>query len=278
MIKIVTDSTSDIPADVAKELGIEVVPIYILWEGNIYREGLDIQPDELFSKMATSNVMPTTSQPSQSDFIEHYNHLQSGIDGIVSIHISSKLSGTFNSASQASKSCGSAIPIEVIDSQLNTMGLGLVVMAAARLAKAGSSMKVVLEEAKLTMTKIKMLGVFDTLKYVIAGGRVNGTIGKITSMLNIKPLLTLRGGEVGLAGAARTYDKGMQQLADFIKKNSPYKELAVVHSAVPKAAEKLMALSGISLHDKNVYLSQLGASLGVHGGPGLLLVAIRTHD
>lgn len=277
LIKVVTDSTSDLPADIIRELDIEVIPIYIIWEGKSYREGLDIKPDELYRKMEAASIMPTTSQPTQADFFRFYNRLNTETEGIVSIHISSRLSGTYNAALEASKSCDT-VPIEVIDSRLNTMGLGLVVIAAARLAKAGANLKEVAEEARQTISRIKMLGIFDTLKYAIAGGRVNKTLGNITSILNIKPMLTFRHGEVGLAGAVRTYHKGIGRLADFIKKNSPYKELSIVHSNVPSSVNELLKICDITLPKDNVYVSQLGVSVGVHGGPGILLVALLTDD
>ncbi|MBN1375347.1 MAG: DegV family protein [Dehalococcoidia bacterium] len=278
MIKVVTDSTSDLPTAIAKQMDIEVIPIFLVWEGKSYRDGIDIQPDEFYPRLANSNVLPTTSQPSPDDFKALYERLSDGADGIVSIHISSKISGTCESALQAARSVSSRVPVEVVDSQLNTMGLGLAAMAAARLAKAGASLKEVVAEARTAITQIRMLGIFDTLKYVIAGGRIDRSVGKIASILNIKPLLTFRHGEVKLAGATRTYRKGMDKLADFVRKNLPVKEMAVVHSANQQAADDLLKKIGAIIPAQNIYVNQLGVSLGVHGGPGILLVALRLHN
>lgn len=275
LIKVVTDSTADLPHEVVRGLGIEVVPVYILWEGKSYRDGVDLQPEEFFSRLVASNVMPTTSQPTQADFMGIYDRLEKESDGIVSIHVSAKLSGTYEASLQASRSHDKRVPVEVIDSQLNSMGLGLVAIAAARMAAAGGGLKEVVHEARQTMTQVRMLGIFDTLKYAIAGGRIDRSLGKIASILNIKPVLTFRHGEVSLAGAVRNYEKGVIRLAEFVRKNLPLKELAVVHSAAPEAANSLITMLGTSLADVEVYVNQLGASLGVHGGPGILLVALR---
>ena len=278
MVKVVTDSTSDLPINVAKELGIEIIPVFLVWEGKSYRDGIDIKPDEFYSRLAISNIMPTTSQPTHDDFLNLYTRLSAQSDGIVSIHISSKLSGTYGAALHASKSPGNRVPVEVIDSQLNTMGLGLVAMAAARLALAGANLKEVVKEARIAITQIRMLGIFDTLKYVIAGGRIDRSVGRIASILNIKPLLTLRHGTVTLVGATRTYSKGIDKLAEFIKSNLPVSELAIVHSAKPEGAENLLDKISDFIPAQNIYINQLGVSLGVHGGPGILLAALRVNN
>lgn len=277
MIKVVTDSTSDLPADIAASLSIEIVPVYLVWEGKSYRDGIDIHPDEFYSKLANAKVMPTTSQPTTGDFTALYEKLSGECDGIVSIHISSRLSGTYQSALYASKLLENKVPVEVIDSRLNTMGLGLAAMAAARLANAGAGLKEVVNEAKTAVSEIKMLGIFDTLKYVIAGGRVDRSLGKIASILNIKPLLTFRHGEVTLSGATRTYSKGIDKLAEFIRKNLPVRELAVVHSANRQAVDVLLNKLGTLIPASNTYVNQMGVSLGVHGGPGVLLAAVRVN-
>jgi DegV family protein with EDD domain len=275
LIKVITDSTSDLPEGIARELGIEVLPVYIIWDNTSFRDGVDMKTDEFYRRLTSSNVLPTTSQPTIADFQAAYKKLAEQHEGIVSIHISSKISGTCETAVQSVNSLDVNCPIEVIDSQFNSMGLGLVAIGAARAARAGKNLKEVVEETKRAISEVRMLGVFDTLKYVIAGGRISKSVGGIISILNIKPMLTFRDGEVGRAGAARTYSKAMQRLVEFVKKNLPVEDLAIVHSAAYEAAEKLKRqISGLFPEDK-IIMNQLGAALGVHGGPGMLLVAIR---
>lgn len=275
MIKVVTDSTADLPDDVAKELGIEVLPVYIIWDNKSFRDGVDMKTDEFYDRLTTSEALPTTSQPTIADFQAIYNKLAQQCDGIVSVHISSKISGTYDTAIQAIKSLSGDFPIEVIDSQFNSIGLGLVAMGAARAANAGKSLKEVVEETKGAIDQVRMLGVFDTLKYAIAGGRISKSVGGIITILNIKPMLTFNNGEVVRAGAARTYSKAMERLVEFVRKNLPVQDLAIVHSAALVAAEKLKQQLGGVFPEDRILINQLGAALGVHGGPGMLLVALR---
>jgi DegV family protein with EDD domain len=275
MIRVVTDSTADLPAEIASELGIEVLPVYIVWNNKSYRDGVDMKTEEFYRRLTASNILPTTSQPTIADFQNIYNKLAGKCEGIVSIHISSKISGTCNTALQTIKSLKSEFPIEVIDSQFNSAGLGLVVISAARIAKAGAKLSEVVEETKLTISQVRMFGVFDTLKYAIAGGRISKAVGGIVTILNIKPMLTFNNGEVVRAGIARTYSKAMAKLVDFVKRNLPVQDLAIVHSAALAPAEKLKRELGRVFPEDKILVNQLGAALGVHGGPGMLLVALR---
>ncbi len=278
MVKVVTDSTSDIPRDVARDLNIEIVPAYIEWDGETLRDGIDIDADEFYRRLSASTHLPTTSQPPPGDFAKVYQSLAGDSEGIVSIHISSKLSGTYQSAVLAKQVMEQKLPIEVIDSQYNSMGLGLVTIAAARVAKAGGKLEGVVGEAEKAISQIRMLGIFATLKYVIAGGRINKSFGNVASILNVKPMLTFRNGEVAMAGMAIAYSKGVDRIFDFVRKNSPIRDLAIVHSAIIEEAMKLRERLGAVLPEDRILVAPLGPSLGVHGGPGVLLVALRRGD
>lgn len=278
MVRIVTDSTSDIPKEVARDLRIEIIPATIQWNGEILRDGIDIDSDEFYHRLTTSAHQPTTSQPSPGDFVKVYQSLEGGADGIVSIHISSKLSGTCQSALLAKQMLEQKLPIEVIDSKYNSMGLGLISIAAARVARAGGKLHEVLEETKRAISQIRMLGIFATLKYAIAGGRINKSFGKVASVLNIKPLLTFKNGEVAMAGLSTSYSKGVNKIFDFVKNNAPIIDMAIVHSAIPEEAMKLRERMGAVFPEKKILVAPLGPSLGVHGGPGVLLVSLRRSD
>jgi DegV family protein with EDD domain len=278
MIKVVTDSTSDIPREIARDLNIEIIPATIQWNGETFRDGIDITADEFYRRLTTSTHHPTTSQPAPGDFVKVYQSLATGAEGIVSIHISSKLSGTYQSALLAREMMEQKLPIEVIDSQYNSMGLGLISIAAARVASAGGKLHDVLEETKKAIGQIRMLGVFATLKYAIAGGRINKSIGRVASVLNIKPMLTFKNGEVAMAGLATTYSKGVDKIFNFVKSNLPIHDLAIVHSAVIDEAMKLRDRLGEMFSRNDIIIAPLGSSLGVHGGPGVLLVALRRSD
>jgi DegV family protein with EDD domain len=164
-VQVITDSTSDIPQDLADELGIRVVPIYVRFADKVYRDGVDIHNEEFYSLLASSSFHPATSQPNPEDFAAVYKEYCDTADGIVSVHISSKISGTYNSATIAQRTLESRCTVEVIDSKFNSAGLGLVVKAAARLAQSGASLSEVTDEANRAIKQVGMFGMFETMKF-----------------------------------------------------------------------------------------------------------------
>ena len=172
-VKVVTDSTSDISPEVARALGITVVPVYVRFGDEVYRDGIDISNDGFYQKLVTSFVHPATSQPTPQDFAQAYSDCSKEAEGIISIHVSAKTSGTYNGALHGKKMMKGECPIEVVDSKFTSVGLALVVMAAARLAQAGESLPGVFEETRKAIDQVRMLGVFDTMKYLVLGGRIS---------------------------------------------------------------------------------------------------------
>ncbi len=165
--------------------------------------------------------------------------------------------------------------INVIDSLAISMGLGLVVMAAARMALAGGNLQQVIHEAQKAIGQVRLLGVLDSLKYLLAGGRITRARATVGSLLKVKPVLTLRDGEIVQAGLARSYAKGMDQLYEFVRKTKSIQDLAIVHSTVPNEAGLLKKRISEIVDKDLIHEARLGAGLGVHGGPGTLLVAVR---
>lgn len=277
-IQVITDSTSDIPQDLAEELGIRVVPIYIRFNDKVYRDGVDVQSDDFYKMLATSPYHPATSQPTPEDFASVYKDYCDSVDGIISVHISSKISGTCNSAMIARKMLESKCPIEVVDSRFNSAGLALVAMAAARLAKNGKSLAAVAAEVRRTISKVDMFGVFETMKYLARSGRVSKAIVTAANILNVMPLLTFREGEIIRAGLVRSFSRGMDRLYRFVESKKDIAELIIVHSAIPEQAEKLKKRLGWLFPEEQIRILKLGAGLGVHGGPGVLLVGLRLEE
>ena len=274
-IQVITDSTSDMPEGLANELGIRVVPIYLRFGDKTYRDGVDITKDEFYSMLTSSAVYPATSQPNLEDFSSVYKEYCDNVEGIVSIHISSKISGTYNSATMAKNTLKSQCPIEIIDSKFNSAGLGLVVAAAARAAKNGADLPEVVNEAAKAVREVRMYGMFETMKYLARSGRVNKTIAAASRILNVMPLLTFHDGEIVRAGLVRATSKGMDKIYDFVKNNTPIKELTIVHSQVPDQVSRLKTRLAEFIQEEKISIAELGAGLGVHGGPGVLLAAIR---
>jgi DegV family protein with EDD domain len=277
-VQVITDSTSDIPQDLVEKLGIRVVPIYVRFGDRTYRDGVDIKIDEFYSKLVSSPFHPATSQPNPEDFTAVYKEYCDNTDGIVSIHISSKISGTFNSATMAKSTLKSRCPIEIIDSRLNSGGLGLVATAAARLAQSGAGLAEVIDEARKAVNEVHMFGMFETMKYLARSGRVNKTIAGASRILNVMPLLTFHDGEIVRAGLVRAISKGADKIYEFVKNNTPVSELVIVHSKVIDQANQMKQRLSEFIREEKISIAELGAGLGVHGGPGVLLAAVRRSE
>ncbi|MFC1866100.1 DegV family protein, partial [Chloroflexota bacterium] len=249
-------------------------PCYIRFGKEEFRDGVDLNTKEFYKKLITSDIHPNTAQPSPGNFVEIYNKLAESTDSIVSIHISSKLSGVYNSAIQAKKLVDSKCRIEVVDSLFNSAGLGLITLTAAKLANSGANLDSVIAEVKKAISEVKMLGIFDTLKYMVRGGRITKLKGTIASVIGIKPMLTFRYGEIIQSGLARTYSKGMDKLVTFVKDNMPVTNLSISHSDFKEGALDLKERLA-NIFPGEIFISELGPALGVHGGPGVLLLALR---
>lgn len=274
-IKVVTDSGSDLPLELAKELDITVVPVYIYFGDKAYKDWVDIEPDELYKRLVEGQVYPTTSQPMPTDFAKAYSDLSQDADAIVSIHLPTKVSGTYNAALQGVEIAKPKCEVHVVDSFSISAGLALITMAAARVAKAGGKLTEVLEETKKAISQTQIRGLLETLQYLLKGGRVTKAKALVGTLLNVKPILTVRDGEIIQAGMARSYTKGIEQLFQFVKNYPKLQEVAIVHSTVPEEANALKNIIAPIIGEEHIQMSRLGAGLGVHGGPGTLIVAAR---
>jgi DegV family protein with EDD domain len=217
----------------------------------------------------------TTSQPTPADFAQVYRKLLKETDEIVSIQVTSKLSGTYQSALRGRDSISGKHYIEVIDSLTTTMGLGLLTITAARLAQAGASLSAIVEEMKKSIPKTHVWGMFDTLKYALRGGRLGKAKALLGSVLPVKALLTMHDGELHPTGFARTRAKGIERLIDNVKNCLNIQDIAVVHSTTPDEAQNLHKRINSICDNIPIYISRLGPALGVHGGPGMLALALR---
>jgi DegV family protein with EDD domain len=274
-VKIVTDSTSDISPEVAHALDITIVPAYVQFDDEVYRDGVDISKDRFYQKLVDSFVPPTTSPPTPQDFAKVYSDCSKEAEDILSIHISAKISDTYHSALQGKKVMKEKCQIEVVDSRFASIGLALVVMAAAKLARAGENLESVLGETQKAISQIHMLWIFDTMKYLVWGGRATKSVTEMADIRQIKPLLTFKDGEIIQAGLVRTYSMGMDRLYEFVKDRLNIQDLAIAYSTVPEQAGQMKErLSSLFPEDK-IYIAQLGIALGVHSGPGALALALR---
>jgi DegV family protein with EDD domain len=275
VIKIVTDSTADLPQALADELGITIIPLYVLFGNKTYRDRVDISEVEFYEKLLNSHVHPTTSQPSPQDFEDVYRQLSKNADGIISVHISSKLSGTCNSALRGKELAAIKCPIKVIDSEMVSMGLGLIAIEAAAIASSDDGFEQVVEKTKQLISKTHVWALFDTLKYLAMGGRIGKSKAFLGSLLNIKPILSVKDGEMMPAIQARSREKGKALLYDFARKFTSIEDLAVMYTTTLDEAQALANHLGTIFKRDHIKISRLGPALGVHAGPGALAVAIR---
>jgi len=275
MVKIVTDSTCDVPPHLMKELDITVVPVYTVFGNKSYRDRVDIDDDEFYHKLTHDSIHPTTSVPTPKDFADVYNRLAEQTDEIVSIHVTSKESGTYNSAVLGKELVTKKCRIEVVDSLSVSLGCGLLVLEAAREAKAGANLEKVSALVRQAVPKVHLLILVDTLKYVVRGGRLSKAHGIIGAVVKVKPMLTLKEGDLSLVGIARTKAKAVERLYEFAKGFSKVKEIAIAHTTTPDDAKALADLVKAVFPNVPLYITRVGSALGTHAGPGAMGIAVR---
>jgi DegV family protein with EDD domain len=274
-VKVVTDSTCDIPPQLMKDLGITVVPIYVVFGDKSYRDKLDISENEFYDKLIHGPVHPTTSIPTPKDFADVYNKLAQETDEIISIHLTSRESGTYNAALLAKELVTSKCRIEVVDSLSMSMALGLLVTEAGQAAKAGASLEKITELVRQAVPKVHLIFLLDTLKYVVRGGRLGKAYGILGSALRVKPLLTLKEGDLSLVGVARTKAKAVERLYEFTRGFNKVKGVSVAYTTAHDEAKAFTDRLKAAFPDVPLYLTRVGSSLGTHAGPGGMGVAVR---
>ncbi len=273
-VRVVTDSTSDIPPALAQELGISVVPLSVIFGDEVYREGIDINHDLFYEKMLRSKVLPTTSAPSVGDFLEVYERLLETTDEIVSIHISSKLSATYNNACQAAAALAEkGARIEVIDGLSVSFGLTFMAAAAARAAAGGAGLAEIRKLVEGMIPRIRIVVVLDTLEYVRRGGRIGRARAFLGTVLRVKPILSLRDGEVHPEERVRTKSLALTRLVQMVTSYN-VKEAAIGYSTNAQEADDLRRRLEAELPGVKVVVQRLGPVLGAHTGPGVLGVGV----
>lgn len=270
-IAIVTDGTSDLPADLLARFGIHVVPLYVLWGGQELRDGVDIDRATLYARLRQDPEHPKTSQPTPADFLNAIRQVDA--PEVLVLTISSALSGTYNSACQAREL--TATPVHVEDSRVTSMALGWQVLAAARAREEGADLEGMLAAARRVRAGVVTRFTVDTLEYLRRGGRIGGAAWMIGTALQLKPVLSLdpQTGQVESLERIRSRRRAVQNLVERAAEefgSVPAPHVAVMHAMAPEEAEALREELTARLHPREILATELTPVLGIHGGPGLL--------
>ena len=276
MLKIVTDSTSDLPPEAVAALGITVVPLSILFGDEELLDGVDIQSDQFFRRLQREAVKPTTAQPPSGLFRQAYEKLAAeGATEILSLHVSGNLSGTVESARQGGAGI-EGVRIEHVDSRSVSLGLGVGVMDAAKAALAGGCLDEVLPRAVDVFRRTHVFFTLDTLEYLRRGGRLTRGQEILGTLLKLKPILGIVDGEVVALGRVRTKQRAIEDLLERCADLRPIEHAFVMHATTPdEAAYVRERLAAIDEH-ATITVGRITPVLGVHAGPGMLGMGVVT--
>jgi DegV family protein with EDD domain len=271
-IIVVTDSTADISQEVRDELGIVMVPLKVHFGQDVYLDAVTIQSDEFFEKLSTSTDLPTTSQPSPADFMEVYEALLKEHQGvqIISVHLSSALSGTYQSAVLANSLLEQEGDITIIDSKIASYGYGLAVVKAARMAREGASKEEIIAEIARLREDVQLYFFLDTLEYLQKGGRIGKAAALFGSILNIKPILTVDSeGMVAAVDKVRGQRKAMARIMELLKQDFSGIPVNVTMAWAQQQgnAMELLELTKAHFDVREITYTKLGAVIGTHVGP-----------
>jgi DegV family protein with EDD domain len=273
-VLVVTDSTADLPPELARELEIRVVPLQILFGEESFRDGIDLSADEFFRRLGSASELPRTSQPSVGDFRLAYEELAQHTERIISIHLSSHFSGTVESARLAARELIGKCSIEVLDSGTVSMAMGLGVLAAARAARAGGDLDACAEAARSVLRRQRLAVALDTLEYLRRGGRIGRAQAFLGGLLRLKPIVTIRDGETFPLTRVRTRKRALEEVLRICLDGGGVQEAVVMQATTPDdgrylADEVAKRCPGIKVH-----VGRLGPVIGVHGGPGTVALAV----
>jgi len=274
-IAIVTDSAANLPPGLVTRYRIQVVPLNLHWDGQAYRDGVDVSAGQLYQQLrANPDNLPTSSSPSVGDFLRTYTQLSQEADAIVSIHIAAKLSATFAAAKHAA-SLIEGVPREIIDSGTATMGCGFVVLGAARAAAQGADLQGVVEAAHGIMKRVHVYGVLDSLHFVRRSGRVPAVAAIAGSLLDIHPLLYIKDSEAGMLEMQRTKRRAVRRLLDVVAEKAAGQRIhaAVMHADAAEEAAALRQQLAARCDCSELLTTEFTPVLGSYAGPGLLAVA-----
>ena len=266
-VAVVTDSTADLPPDLARSRGISSVPLTLNFDGAAYLDGVEITPADFYARLPSVTEHPTTSQPSPGQFAEVYQKLLGDHEAVVSLHISAKLSGTYASAVQAAEMVDSS-RVQVVDTEVVSMPLGLLALVAAQVAGTGAGANEVLEAVDRVRSGLRTYFSIGTLEFLRRGGRIGRANAFLGSVLQVKPVLAISEGEVVPLERVRTFERALRRVAELARELDGGQGICAIvgHSAAEASADQLAA----ELRDsaRLLMIQPLGPVVGAHAGPG----------
>lgn len=272
-IALVTDSTASIPKDLVDKYEIIVAPQILIWGKETFEDGVNITPSEFYTRIKTASVMPSTTQVTVAKFLEIYQHLLEQDYQILSILVSSKLSGTINSAVQAKSMLPPDAPIEIIDSNSTAMAMGFQLVTVARAIKQGATLPECMDLAQKATQHTGVFFAVDTLEFLHRGGRIGGATRFLGTALNFKPILELRDGKVEPIERVRTRRKSLDRIVELtveqIGGRTPVR-LSALHANAPEDAKIVLDNAAAKLNPIETVFSEVSPVVGVHAGPGVV--------
>lgn len=272
-LKVITDSTCDLPSRCFKDNQIGIVPINIQFGASTFEEGITIDPPTFYKKVDELGMLPKTSQPSVGQFAEAYRAAAAaGYDSVLSLHVTGKLSGTVNSAALAAQEVAQEIKVIPFDSMAGSAALGYMCVEAVQMARAGKSVDEILARLKAVRPHVRISLSLATLRYAQMSGRISNLQSILASLLNVQPIISLQNGLLLPNGRVRSRAAALDRLVEMAKQaaaDRPVK-FAVIHGQVPVEAEELMARAKESLHCVEAFVKEIAISLAVHFGPGVI--------
>lgn len=278
-VGVVTDSTADLPLDLADDIGLRIVPMTVSFRDQTFISRVTITDDEFYARLRTATTLPTTAQPNPAWFHEAYQDcLDDGLAACVSLHVSRELSGTVAAARRAAEA--TSLDVRVVDSRQVGGGLALMALAAQRHASEGGSVEDVLAAAERTRAALLSFVVVDTLENLKRGGRLSGAQVLVGNVLQVKPILTVREGRIEPVERARTFSRAMDRIVELVATGLAGRpaEVVVTHALAPDRAEDLWARLRERIEVASELTTVFGPVLGTHTGQGAVAVAAVPTD
>ena len=276
-VAVVTDSVAQVPAEIARELAITVIPFTIQIEGQPYLDGIDLKPTELYRRMRLENILPTTTTASIGQYQRAFEaRLRAGAQAVLCVELSSKLSSGYNAAKQAAEIVRDEFPdclIVVLDCQQATISQGFIAIAAARAAAAGKPLPEVQQVAEEAKRRVGFAATLETLEYLARGGRIGKAAFMLGNLIKINPILTVKDGEVTPVSRVRGENHALQAIVDYVARHVERHRklyLAIMEADAPEQAARLQELALQQLQPEEIFHTEFTPVMGVHAGPGLI--------